>query len=362
MKKIVSIIIISTVLVSLLSFTCNADNYEEIWDAVDSQTQKYLEDIGVDEISFNELFEVTPYRVIRFILELVFEKSLTLLPRVVRIIFVIVILSISLSVLKETNKLTDIIRNIGLIVILSFTIEPISRMLTDVITGIKLSTIIINTYLPVMTSIIVASKHPGMALTYNSFSILLSSLISNIADKILVPLLGGILSFTIISSISNEQYQGKILKTIRSFIVIVLSFFSTIFTGLLTTQSILSYSSDSLLIKGIKFASGTFVPIVGSGVGDAISSIFSSFIIMKNTLGVFVIIVIIMINLPIIIELLLWYFIMGLCSIISSLFGVNTVADMFEGVSSVLSLMNIILFFITFVLVISTGIIIVMGK
>ena len=76
MKKIVSIIIISTVLVSLLGFTCNADNYEEIWDAVDSQTQKYLEDVGVDEISFNELFEVTPYRVIRFILELAFEPAI----------------------------------------------------------------------------------------------------------------------------------------------------------------------------------------------------------------------------------------------------------------------------------------------
>ena len=213
-----------------------------------------------------------------------------------------------------------------------------------------------------MTSIIVASKNPTLALTYNSFSIFLSSIIANIADKIIVPLFGGILSISILSSISFEKYQDKILKTIRRFIVIILSLFSTIFTGLLTTQSILSYSSDSLLIRGVKFVSGTFVPIVGSGVGDAISSIFSSFVIMKNTLGVFIIIVIILINLPIMIEILIWYFTLGFCSIVSSLLGINSVTDLFENISSVLSLMNIIMFFITFILIISTGIIIVMGK
>ena len=362
MKKFLSLIIVSMFLISFFSFDSYANDYNELWDIVDEQTQKYLNDIGIDEISFNELFEISPTRVIEFIFELIFENGNNLIPRMIRIIAVIVILSVCLSVLKESNRLSDIIRNIGLIVILSFIIEPISRMLTDTISGIKLSTIIINTYLPVMTSIIVASKNPGMALTYNSFSIFLSSVISNFADKIIVPLLGGMLSFSITSSITCEQYQDKILKTIRKFIVIILSLFSTIFTGLLTTQSILSYSSDSLLIKGIKFASGTFVPIVGSGVGDAISSIFSSFIIMKNTLGVFIIIVLIMVNIPILVEMLLWYFIMGFCSIFSSLLGVDTVTDMFESISSILSLMNIIMFFITFILVISTGIIIVMGK
>ena len=138
--------------------------------------------------------------------------------------------------------------------------------------------------------------------------------------------------------------------------------FSTIFTGLLTTQSILSYSSDSLVIKGIRFVSGTFVPIVGSGVGDAISSVISSFVIMKNTLGVFVIAVIILINLPIMIEMLIWYFVIGLCSIISTMFGNKGLTDVFEYISSTISLMNIVLFFITFLLVVSTGIIIVMGK
>ncbi len=362
MKKSINIIAISLILITLFSFNSYANDYENLWDNIDDQTKKYLEDIGIDEISFNEVFEITPTRVIEFVYKLAFEKVENLLPKIIRIIAVIIILAIGLSFLKETNNLSNIISSIGVLVILSFIIEPISRMLTDTITGIKLSTIFINTYLPVMTSIIVASKNPTLALTYNSFSIFLSSIIANIADKIFVPLFSGTLSISLLSAISFEKYQEKILKTIRKFIVVILSLFSTIFTGLLTTQSILSYSSDSLLIRGVKFVSGTFVPIVGAGVGDAISSIFSSFVIMKNTLGVFIIIVIILINLPIMIEMLIWYFTVGFCSIISSLLGIEYVTDLFENISSVLSLMNIIMFFITFVLIVSTGIIIVMGK
>ncbi len=362
MKKCLNIIILTFIFLFLFIITSYADDYSELWNQVDSQTLKYLEELGINEISLNSLFEVTPTRVIRFLINLITEETQIILPGLIKIILVILISSISSAFLKESNNLIDIINTVSILMCLSFIIEPISRILTDVITGIRTSAIFINTYLPVMTSIIIASRNPTLALTYNSFSIFFSAFISNIADKIIVPVFSGMLSFGILSSVSYEKYYDKILNTIRRFIVIILSLFSTIFTGLLTTQSILSYSSDSLVIKGIRFVSGTFVPIVGSGVGDAISSVISSFVIMKNTLGVFVIAVIILINLPIMIEMLIWYFVIGLCSIISTMFGNKGLTDVFEYFSSTISLMNIVLFFITFLLVVSTGIIIVMGK
>ena len=134
------------------------------------------------------------------------------------------------------------------------------------------------------------------------------------------------------------------------------------FTGLLTTQSLLASSSDGFVLKGIKFISGAFIPVVGGTVSEAVSSVISSFIIMKSTLGVFVIIVIILINLPVMIELLVWYFFLSLCSIGSSLFKTESVTDVFETLASTVSLLNIVLFFLTFVLVVSTGIVIIMGR
>lgn len=360
------ILIIISVVMLILSFSVSAyatdTDFELVWESTDEQTKEYLEDLGIDELTLEEIFELSPTRVIEFIIDLAFDGGVTIFKNITLIIVVLVVTAIACSFLRESDKTEQVVYFVSTLIIISIVVVPISRMITDAVAGIKTSTVFVNAYLPVMTAIIIASKNPALAVTYNSFSLFLSSLISNVANSFLVPSISALLSFNILSSFSFENYRERIVKAVRKMIVIILSLFSTVYTGLLTTQSILAISSDSVALKGIKFISGAFVPIVGGGVGDAISSVFSSFVIMKNTLGVFVIIVIILINLPVMLELLLWYFALSLCSIVSSLFNLNQITDIIDSLASILSLLNIIMFFITFVLVISTGVIIMMGK
>ena len=60
--------------------------------------------------------------------------------------------------------------------------------------------------------------------------------------------------------------------------------------------------------------------------------------------------------------MMIWYFILQICSIISSLFGATYISEVLDSLSSIISLLNIIMFFITFLLIISTGVIIIFGK
>ena len=363
MKRIFIIISVILLLFSfpVSAFAIDAD-LEEVWDSTDEQTKEYLEDLGINELTLEEIFDLSPTRVIEFLIDLAFNGGVTIVKNLTVIIVVLVITAIANSFLRESDKTEQVVYFVSTLIIISIAVVPISRMITDAVAGIKTSTVFVNSYLPVMTAIIIASKNPALAVTYNSFSLFLSSLISNVANSFLVPCVSALLSFNILSSFSFENYRERIIKAIRKMIVVILSLFSTVYTGLLTTQSILATSSDSIALKGIRFISGAFVPIVGGGVGDALSSVFSSFMIMKNTLGVFVIIVIILINLPVMLELLLWYFALNLCSIVSSMFNLNQITDIIDSLASILSLLNIIMFFITFVLVISTGVIIMMGK
>lgn len=364
MKKIVLVILLAGVLITLFSFSSFAIDIElnDVYDNVDNQTKEYLNDLGITDVSFDKLFDLSPTRVLTFLIDLSLNKGVQIFNYIIKIAVVLVIVAIANSFLKESNKTQIIINFVGILMILSIVIIPISRILTDSLTGIKTSTIFVNSYLPIMTAIIVASRNPGLAITYNSFSIFLSSVITLITDNFFMPCISGVLSFNILSSFSFEQYRERIVSTLRRIIVMILALFSTVYTGLLTTQSILASSSDGIAIRGIKFISGAFVPVVGAGVGDALSSVFSSFLIMKNTLGIFVIVVIILINFPVMVELLVWYFSLQLCIVFSSMLGINNITDILDSLSSLISLLNIILFFTTFVLVISTGVIIVMGK
>ena len=364
MKKLISIIFVVIVFLNIFVVNVSATDIDinSVWDEIDNQTKDYLNDLGIDEISFNDLFDLSPTRVIEFLIDISLKSGVKVFQNVFVIIAILFIISIASAFLKESDKVHNIICFVGVLTVLSVVIVPISRMITDVVTGIKTSMIFVNSYIPIMTAIIVASRNPGLAITYNSFSIFLSSIITTVADKFFMPCVSALLSFNILSSFSFENFRERIVAGFRKCVVVLLALFSTVYTGLLTTQSILATSSDSIALRGIKFISGAFVPVVGAGVGDALASVFSSFVIMKNTLGVFVIIVIILINLPVMVELLIWYFALQLCSVISSMLGINNITDTLDSISSVISLLNIILFFITFVLVISTGVIIMMGK
>ncbi len=362
MRKISYIIFIFILLLSF-SFCSNAYDFDnEIFENIDDTTKEYLEDLNISEITFEKLFELTPTRVINFIFSLAFEKTFSLMDKFILVFVVMLISAIASSFLNDNTQLSKIIDYIAILLILSFIMDSLSRILTDAAVSIKTSNVFINTYLPIMVGIIVASKNPALAMTYNNFTILLSNVISFVSDKLFVPIISIIFSFNIISTFSDDKYHFRIIKMLRKIVIVLLSFFSTIYTGLLSTQSILASSSDSFVLKGIKFVSGTFIPVVGGNVSDAISSIISSFMIMKSTLGVFIIIVIILIHIPVMIELLVWYFFVGLCSIISALLKLDTITDVFDSLSSTISLLNIVVFFITIILVISTGIIIIIGK
>ena len=366
MKKAVVFLFLIISFLLCLSIPSYAESsnseFDSVWELTDDDTREYLEELGIDEISFEDLFNLSPTRVIKFLFDICRGAGMSVFKNIISIVVMLIITAIAAALLKDSDKTVNVIYFICTLAVMSAVIVPISKMLSDAAAGIKTSAVFVDSYLPVMSAIIIASKNPSLALTYNSFSVFLSSAISTFADKLFVPCISALMSLNILSSFSFENYRDRLIKTVRRLIIIILSLFSTVYTGLLTTQSVLASSSDSLALKGIKFISGAFVPVVGSGVGDAISSVFSSFIIMKNTLGVFVIAVIIVINLPVMAELLVWYFALGFCSIISSMFGLTYITETIDNLASVISLLNIILFFITFVLTISTGIIIMMGK
>ena len=173
MKKFLIIILTFTLLFIFGINSYALDDTYEIWNAVDDTTMDYLEELGIDELNFKELFEVSPLRVIKFIFTLAFNKTSSLSGKIIIIFIVLILSSIASYFLRQSNNFDNVIDYICIIVILSFVMEPVGQLLADAASGIKNSTAFIHVYLPVMTGIIIASKSPTLAITYNSFSITL---------------------------------------------------------------------------------------------------------------------------------------------------------------------------------------------
>lgn len=363
MKKSLTVIFSIFLLLTFFSFSSNAESGgESVLRNIDSETKEYLEELGVDSESGEGIADVSLKSVFKFLFSLVTDKTKRISGVLVIVTAVIIINSIFSSFIGENTSARTAINYISVLCIVTAIIVPLKELIVNTGAVIKTAAIFTDSYIPVLGAVIAASGNIKLAFTYNSFAIALSAFITEIADNFFIPVVNMLFAFNILTSFTFESYKHKIIKSVKRLIIIILSLISTIYTGLLTTQSILAVSSDSLTVRGIRFFSGTFIPVVGAGVSESVASVMSSLSVMKNTAGVIVIVIILLIFLPIIIELLIWYFALQFCSIAADLFGNNDISEMLEELSSVISLINIILFYITFVLIISTGIIIVSGK
>lgn len=363
MKKSLTVVFSIFLLLTFFSFSSNAESGgESVLRNIDSEAKEYLEELGVDSESGEGIADVSLKSVFKFLFSLVTDKTKRISGVLVIVTAVIIINSIFSSFIGENTSARTAINYISVLCIVTAIIVPLKELIVNTGAVIKTAAIFTDSYIPVLGAIIAASGNIKLAFTYNSFAIALSAFITEIADNFFIPVVNMLFAFNILTSFTFESYKHKIIKSVKRLIIIILSLISTIYTGLLTTQSILAVSSDSLTVRGIRFFSGTFIPVVGAGVSESVASVMSSLSVMKNTAGVIVIAIILLIFLPIIIELLIWYFALQFCSIAADLFGNNDISEMIEELSSVISLINIILFYITFVLIISTGIIIVSGK
>ena len=59
----------------------------------------------------------------------------------------------------------------------------------------------------------------------------------------------------------------------------------TIFTGILSVQSIVGASADSVAVKAAKYVLSNSIPLVGSAASDAYSTVRGSILLLKNGVG-----------------------------------------------------------------------------
>ena len=74
MKNVLKIILI-IVLLLLLSVSSWSMDMNGLRDNIDDITREYLNDLGIYEISFEEIFELSPSRVLKFIFQLALGKA-----------------------------------------------------------------------------------------------------------------------------------------------------------------------------------------------------------------------------------------------------------------------------------------------
>ena len=337
-----------------------ADNLEE---DVPKETKESLNNIGVTGVDWNDISSISPDKVFTELLNIAKRKSYKPITSVSIIVSIILLCALfdGMKTSFGSKPLSDVLGVVGILCICACIVAPIVECINNLSSVIQNSSNFMLLYVPVLTGVMISSGQTLSAGSYNFMMVTLGDTISQIASRLLVPMLNMVLAVAIVSSISPKLNLSGVSDMFNKVVKWVLEFVMAIFVSLLTIQTFVSTSVDNIGTKSMRFAISSFVPIVGGALSDAYTTVFSCLKLLKSGVGAFAILASGFIFLPPIIECFIWLASLGICASISDIFGLIQISKMLRSSSKIVSTMLVILLCVITILIISTGIVLTVG-
>lgn len=147
--------------------------------------------------------------------------------------------------------------------------------------------------LPTITAAIAASGAPGGAATRQMAVMLFSDILMSLINRLLLPLIYVyIAACTAYAAVGNEGIK-RISSTLKWVITSILTSVLLAFVGYLSISGAIAGTADAVTLKATKFTVSNMVPVVGGILSDAAETVLAGAGILKNSVGVFGMLVII---------------------------------------------------------------------
>ena len=354
-------------LLCMFTYTCFAEDssesgvteqaqavFSELLSSLEEETKEALSEIGIDDADYTQLLSLSPKRVVDAILELITGKMSEKL-KAVGFVCALLVLNAVLEGFAQPGSHSVFSVFTTLLIVISLLL-PVSESLVQAFSAMELSSNFLLAYIPAFAGVISMSGKPLSSAAYSSAMIGLSNLLAQCNVKVFLPVVQVFFSLNIASSVQPKYAFNSLVAFFKKAVTVLLGFSATIFTGLLAIKGSLASAGDSVAVRGVKMLVGSAVPVVGSALSDAYTSVLGSITLIQNAVGIFGIVVFALMHVPVILDLLLWYLALSFTASVSEALGQKQAATLLNGIASTVSLVNTLVIFTAFILIISTGI------
>ena len=136
----------------------------------------------------------------------------------------------------------------------------------------------------------------------------------------------------------------------------------SIFITVLSLNTMITSSMDSVTKKALRFTVSSFVPVVGGVLGDALSAFNGSLELLRSGAGVFVIIATAFMLLPVLTECIVWQLALFTLSSAADISGISRLGEIFRTVSKAAAMLTALLLSVLTVFIISTVIVLLVYR
>jgi len=335
----------------------------ELYDKTPDEAKEILDNLGVDKIDYKTLLTLSPtdfFKALWQILLTQLRKPLVILASITGVA-VLCSLVEGLNVSIGQRSLDTVFNVVAILCICTAVVNPIVECIRSAAAAIQSCADFILSFIPVFVSLVAVGGQPVSATTYNTFLLLTSEVISKITANQLVPLVTIYLAFCIVGALTPSMNLSGAASTAKSIVTWALGLLVTVFVGLLGIQSLVASGADTVAMKTGKFLIGSFVPVVGKALSDALTTAQSCVKLLKTTVGAYAVAVASLTFLPSLLQTIVWYFAVNLGSTVSDVLGAQQIGKVLKACATALSLLLAIIAFVALLFIISTTIMLVVG-
>ena len=333
-----------------------------LYNSLSDDVKQSLENIGINGIDGQQISQISFTEVVNEIVKLAGENSAGPLKAVISLTALILICSL-LSSYKNSLS-SELSSSLGIAAVLCATCTaalPVIQVIADMSAVVKTASAFMLAFVPVMVMIMSSTGHAESGASYYAMMIGAGEGVGQLSSKVIVPFLNMFLGVSVTASVCPETRLSGISSVISKAVKWILGFVMTVFTAVLSFKQLITASVDDVSTRAVRFTLNSFIPIVGSALSDAYKTVQGSVNLLKSGLGIFVIISIAFVFLPIILNSLLWIFTLSAGKLFADTLGINQVKNLLEGVSTVLSTLLAIVLCIMSVYIISTALVLLLG-
>ncbi len=189
----------------------------------------------------------------------------------------------------------------------------VNQMLASTAAYLDGLTQLVSGLAPVVCAVLAASGQITMAAVSHTSLMLMFTLLQNVANILLFPMVRVCYCLGIVGAVGGPVKTENIAKCLRKVLTVVLSFLTVLFIFVVGVQTALAKGADSLSVRTVKFALGNVIPLIGSSLSDALTTVTGSLDLIRSVTGGLGVLSLVILLLPVLLQLMLYRLSLGIC-------------------------------------------------
>ncbi len=316
---------------------------QELFDSLPEDTRRMLSKLGIDALELETWASLDVQTTLSSLADMVSAEAQAPFETALTAIGVMLMLGFFAAIGANEGDHAAVFRVVAMLAVIVPLLAPLWRTMERVSAAADSASVFSLSFAPVYAAVITAEGHAAGAVSFQTVMLAASEVIAFLIRTAIVPLAAMAFAMSVGGSLHRELPLGEAGSFVNRTAVWILGISLTIFVGMLSLQTVLSATADSVTGRMMRFSVAGFVPIVGGSLSEALYTVRGCLSALKGSVGGFGILVTTLTVLPPLIECVMWNILLILTGSAANMFSLRECAAVCDAAKQFVKLMIAVL-------------------